>query len=73
MPGYDGTGPAGMGPLTGGGRGLCTPYGARYPRWMPRALRGLGRWNVGRGFWRRSAFGRGFGVRRGGGRGRGRW
>jgi hypothetical protein len=23
MPGFDGTGPAGMGPLTGGGRGYC--------------------------------------------------
>lgn len=30
MPGFDGTGPAGMGPMTGGGRGLCNPYGARY-------------------------------------------
>ena len=25
MPGFDGTGPAGMGPMTGGGRGLCNP------------------------------------------------
>lgn len=40
MPGLDGTGPQGMGPMTGGGRGLCgrpgmrsawRPYGAR--RW----------------------------------------
>lgn len=23
MPGFDGTGPAGMGPMTGGGRGYC--------------------------------------------------
>jgi len=23
MPGFDGTGPAGMGPMTGGGRGFC--------------------------------------------------
>jgi hypothetical protein len=23
MPGFDGTGPGGMGPLTGGGRGFC--------------------------------------------------
>jgi hypothetical protein len=28
MPGFDGTGPAGMGPMTGGGRGFCNPYGA---------------------------------------------
>ncbi|MCK4521308.1 MAG: DUF5320 domain-containing protein [Nanoarchaeota archaeon] len=25
MPGYDGTGPAGMGPMTGRGAGYCTP------------------------------------------------
>ena len=31
MPGFDGTGPRGMGPMTGGGRGFCNPYyaGAR--------------------------------------------
>ncbi len=27
MPGFDGTGPRGMGPMTGGGRGLCNPWG----------------------------------------------
>ena len=27
MPGFDRTGPHGMGPLTGGGRGLCNPRG----------------------------------------------
>jgi hypothetical protein len=27
MPGFDGTGPRGMGPMTGGGRGFCAmPY-----------------------------------------------
>jgi hypothetical protein len=25
MPGFDGTGPRGLGPMTGGGRGLCAP------------------------------------------------
>jgi len=30
MPGMDGTGPAGMGPMTGGARGWCNPYGAAY-------------------------------------------
>jgi len=25
MPGMDGTGPRGLGPMTGGGRGLCNP------------------------------------------------
>lgn len=27
MPGLDGTGPGGMGPMTGGGRGFCSPWG----------------------------------------------
>jgi hypothetical protein len=33
MPGFDGTGPRGMGPMTGGGRGFCNPYyaGVRSP------------------------------------------
>jgi len=29
MPGFDGTGPRGMGPMTGGGRGFCNPWGMR--------------------------------------------
>ena len=38
MPNYDGTGPNGMGPMTGGGRGFCSPWGAgmrnySFPRW----------------------------------------
>jgi hypothetical protein len=32
MPGFDGTGPMGMGPMTGGGRGFCSPYGIRASR-----------------------------------------
>ncbi len=39
MPGMDGTGPRGLGPMTGGGRGWCNPYfwGARFPflGWNP--------------------------------------
>lgn len=31
MPGFNGTGPNGMGPMTGGGRGFCNPQGS-YPR-----------------------------------------
>ena len=27
MPGFDGTGPRCMGPMTGGGRGFCSPRG----------------------------------------------
>lgn len=30
MPGFDGTGPAGMGPMTGGGWGRCAPQGTAY-------------------------------------------
>ena len=32
MPGFDGTGPRGMGPMTGGGRGLCSPGGVGVAR-----------------------------------------
>ncbi|MFC1714097.1 DUF5320 family protein [Candidatus Poribacteria bacterium] len=58
MPGFDGTGPGGMGPMTGGGRGFCASlgYGAR-----PGYVMGLG-WRIrggrGRGFGR--GIGRGF-------------
>ena len=33
MPGFDGTGPRGLGPMTGGGRGFCNPAfgGVRSP------------------------------------------
>jgi hypothetical protein len=42
MPAMDGTGPMGMGPMTGGGRGWCNPYFGgigmstwRYPYYQP--------------------------------------
>ncbi len=42
MPGYDGTGPRGMGSMTGGGRGYCAvPVGSFSGR--PRMGRGFGR------------------------------
>ncbi|NOZ87194.1 MAG: DUF5320 domain-containing protein [Deltaproteobacteria bacterium] len=56
MPGYDRTGPMGMGPRTGRGLGYCNGYGPGYG--------GFGR-GYGRGFGR--GYGRGFG--RGHGRG----
>jgi hypothetical protein len=35
MPGFDGTGPRGMGPMTGGGRGFCAiPSSAALPTYM---------------------------------------
>ncbi len=58
MSGYDGTGPLGAGPRTGGGFGYCPPgYGPAYPVY-----------GVGRGGYPR---GGGRGWARGGGRGRG--
>ena len=50
MPGFDGTGPRGLGPLTGGGRGFCAmPLGMGYPYmgYRPYPMFGLGR---GRGY-----------------------
>ena len=38
MPGFDGTGPRGMGPMTGGGRGFCAiPLPPAWPAYMGRA------------------------------------
>ncbi len=67
MPGFDGTGPMGVGPMTGGARGFCNPayagYGPAYGRGF-----GYGRWyGRGRGF--RRGFGPGLGRGRGYGRG----
>jgi len=55
MPGGDGTGPMGMGPMTGGGRGYCAvPTGRYFGR-----RRGFGHgWGRGRG-WSRDWFGYG--------------
>ena len=37
MPGFDGTGPRGMGPMTGGGRGFCAvPLPAAWPAYRGR-------------------------------------
>lgn len=58
MPRGDGTGPAGMGPMTGRAAGFCAGYGV--PGYMNRGGgRGLGAWGWGRG--------------RGGGRGWRHW
>lgn len=77
MPGFDGTGPKGQGPRTGGGRGFCstgvgaTPQsGYGFPHWGYRTQGspyasdfGVGRGGSPRGGGRGRAFG--------GGRGRG--
>lgn len=61
MSGFDGRGPMGAGPMTGGARGFCDPAAAGYPRPFGRGM-GFGRGSrggygpdMGRGF------GRGFG------------
>jgi hypothetical protein len=73
MPRFDGTGPAGMGPMTGGGRGWCTPYGptyrgygaypapppAYYSGYPPARGAGRPRWGLGQGWGQRPWGGRG--------------
>jgi len=75
MPGFNGTGPSGMGSMTGWGRGFCNPSRTTYgPRPVLRSgYRGYG---YGQGFGQgrgiRGGFGPGFGQGRGYGRGLGR-
>ena len=84
MPGFDGTGPAGMGPMTGGARGWCAPYGGWPSGYAPYAGPLYG--GAARGYWYgRPRWGlrmgpRGGAMLRGGfwgpgrrGRGRGGW
>ena len=66
MPGFDGSGPQGMGPMTGGARGFCNPRGAAYPAGYG-AGRGMACGRGGYGFGRGMAYGRG--MRRGSGAG----
>ena len=61
MPGGDGTGPAGAGPMTGRAAGFCAGYPV--PGYMnPVGGRGYGGWGRGRGFgrgrgWARAGYG----------------
>jgi len=73
MPGFDGTGPLGLGPRTGGGRGFCPPWIGPtffrgfywgYPRffgWGYPFVRGVGRGGIPWGGGRGRAFGGGRG------------
>ena len=84
MPFGDGTGPAGMGPMTGRAAGFCAGYSM--PGYMNPAIGRVGFYGAGvpafgaygagyrmpYGGWARRGFGRGFGRGRGWGRGRGR-
>jgi hypothetical protein len=49
MPGFNGTGPQGMGPMTGGARGFCNPYNQPFVRRDSTFRSGIGR-GRGRGF-----------------------
>ncbi|MBN2107364.1 MAG: DUF5320 domain-containing protein [Deltaproteobacteria bacterium] len=53
MPGFNGTGPMGMGPRTGGGRGFCAPGSGAAYGYGAGLYRGAGRggipWGGGRG------------------------
>ncbi|MFO8083634.1 MAG: DUF5320 domain-containing protein [Desulfobacterales bacterium] len=61
MPGFDGTGPMGAGPMTGGARGNCNRGETAYvgPTFRSGGIRALGPY--GRGFRRGFGPGRGFG------------
>jgi len=63
MPRGDGTGPAGMGPMTGRAAGYCACYPV--PGFM-NPVGGRGYWGWGRGGGRGRGFGRGFGWARAG-------
>ena len=66
MPGFDGTGPRGEGPFSGGGRGYCVDSPARIPKRgaVPVGRQGFGySRGFGRGLGRGRGFGRGFGWR----------
>jgi hypothetical protein len=56
MPGFDGTGPAEMGPMTGRGAGYCAGYDAE-DRYTPLRWRGYGPgWGMGGGWGRGRRF-----------------
>ncbi|MBC8200184.1 MAG: DUF5320 domain-containing protein [Desulfobacterales bacterium] len=55
MPGFDRTGPQGLGPMTGGARGLCNPRATSYGSQF------AGGFGYGRGFGMGRGYGRGFG------------
>ncbi|MBN1627309.1 MAG: DUF5320 domain-containing protein [Deltaproteobacteria bacterium] len=65
MPGFDGTGPRGEGPMTGGARGYCNPGYTGYGNYYGRG------YGIGRGRWQGRGFGPGLGWGRGYGRGTG--
>ncbi|TES94528.1 MAG: hypothetical protein E3J87_00110 [Candidatus Cloacimonadota bacterium] len=72
MPGGDGTGPRGMGPMTGRAAGYCAGYSRPgFTNPVPRMGLGLGRYPYPNPTPMRPYYGMGFFGGRGGGRGRG--
>jgi len=68
MPGFDGTGPMGLGPRTGGGFGFCPPgAGSAVGGYAPGVVYGVGRGGIPWGGGRGRAFGGGRGRWRMGG------
>lgn len=64
MPGFDGTGPMGLGPRTGGGFGFCAPGAGPAPGgYAPGVVYGVGRGGIPWGGGRGRAFGGGRGRR----------
>ena len=62
MPGFDGTGPMGLGPRTGGGFGFCSPgVGPSPVGYLPGVFYGVGRGGIPWGGGRGRAFGGGRG------------
>jgi len=61
MPGFDGTGPRGLGPMTGGARGYCALPAGSMQRPVGGRFFGRGR-GLGRGGGWGRGFGRGFGF-----------
>jgi len=62
MPGRNGTGPAGAGPMTGRGLGFCTETSGASPRGGRFTGAGFGRENYGCGRGHRRGLGRGIGC-----------
>jgi len=61
MPGFSGTGPAGMGPLTGGRRGYCVVPAGNNPG-MPYGISGIGNYPVNASYSYQSAYGRSYNL-----------
>ena len=74
MPGFDQRGPMNQGPMTGGGRGICTGAGMQGAGMQGAGMQGAGMQGAGAGMARGFGQGRGRRCARGYGRGAGyRW